>query len=987
MVCRIEVGVKPGFPDPAGDSYLRRLSSELGIKGAKAVRVVDVYTIDEELSDLEQQQLGSQLFADPVTHYFSCNAPLPVPFKQSFAFAISVGFKPGVKDNVGDTSREAISELLGKKLAGNVYTSKNFIVSGSISRAEAERIARELLANELIQRFEVKSAPEFGSAGFGTAIPKVDIAGGGLVGEIDLDVSDKKLLDISRHRVLSLSLDEMKRIKEHYLDPDTVSMRKRMGMPSLPTDVELEVLAQTWSEHCKHKIFNAKITYKSGAKKKAINSIFKTYVRAATEKLARKKKWLVSVFTDNAGIFEFVQGWNVAMKVETHNTPSALDPYGGALTGILGVNRDVLGCGLGAKPIFNTDVFCFAAPDYAGEIPPRLFHPRRVLQGVRAGVAAGGNASGIPTVNGSLCFDDRYLGKPLVYCGTGGLMPSEIHGRKTHEKRAMPGDRIFMAGGRIGKDGIHGATFSSVELHEGSPVSAVQLGDPYTQKKLSDFLLEARDAGLFSAVTDNGAGGLSSSVCEMAESSGGCVLHLDRAPLKYVGLDPWEILVSESQERMTFSVPPSKAGDFVQLARLRNVEVSDLGEFNPSGFVHVKYGAKTVAYLEMEFLHRGLPQLALEAELKVPKLSEPAPITASGISSDLLLLLSRPNICSKEYIIRQYDHEVQGSSVVKPLCGKAAEGPSDAGVIAPLLGRKEGLVISNGLCPRYVDLDAYQMAANAVDEAVRNYVATGGSLARLSALDNFCWCDPVYSSENPEGKHRLAQLVEACKGLYDACIAYEVPLISGKDSMKNDYKHGKWRISIPPTLLVSAIGRIDDIALAVTTDFKSEGDAIYLLGQTKDELGGSEYYAMKGMLGANVPKVDFKKNLALYRRLEASIKKGLLCSCHDCSEGGLAVSLAECCIGGKLGAEISLEASIGKMIPAHFLFSESSGRFVVSVKKRNEKAFVRAMRGLPCFRLGAVSQFETLNVSLKGSPLLSQSVGQLKDAWKKTMDW
>jgi phosphoribosylformylglycinamidine synthase len=987
MVCRIEVGVKPGLSDPAGDSFLRRICSELGIKGVKSVRVVDAYTIDEELAEAEQQQAGSQLLSDPVTNSFSYNAPLFAPAKGGFAFAIFVGFKPGVKDNVGDTSREAIGELLGRKLSGNVYTSKHFLLFGGISRAEAERIARELAANELIQRFEVKSAPEFGREGFGSAIPKVDIAGGGLVSEIDLNLPDRKLLDISRHRVLSLSLEEMKCIRDYYADPDSVSVRKRAGMPAMPTDVELEVLAQTWSEHCKHKIFNAKISYKSGAKKRKVNSIFKTYVRAATEKLARKKKWLVSVFTDNAGVFEFVPGWNVAMKVETHNTPSALDPYGGALTGILGVNRDVLGCGLGAKPIFNTDVFCFAAPGYSGEIPPRLFHPRRVLEGVRSGVAAGGNASGIPTVNGSLVFDDRYLGKPLVYCGTGGLMPSEAAGRKTHEKRAYPGDRIFMAGGRIGKDGIHGATFSSVELHEGSPVSAVQLGDPYTQKKLSDFLLEARDRGLFSAVTDNGAGGLSSSVGEMAESSGGCVLHLDRAPLKYPGLDPWEILVSESQERMTFAVPPSKAGDFVQLARLRNVEVSDLGEFNSSGFLHVKYGAKTVAYLEMDFLHHGLPQLELEAEHKPHKHTEPAPILASDLASDMLLLLSRPNICSKEYIIRQYDHEVQGSSVIKPLCGKSAEGPSDAGVIAPLLGRKEGLVVSNGICPRFVDLDAYQMAANAMDEAVRNFVAAGGSLSHLSALDNFCWCDPVHSPDNPEGKHRLAQLVDACKGLYDSCIAYEVPLISGKDSMKNDYKHGKWRISIPPTLLVSAIGRIDDISLAMTSDFKSEGDAIYLLGQTKDELGGSEYYAMKGMLGANVPKVDFKRNLALYRRLEAAIAKGLLASCHDCSEGGLAVALAECCIGGGLGAEISLDAAIGKMLPAHFLFSESSGRFVVSVKRKKERNFVRAMRGLPCFRLGAVSQFEALSISCKGAQLLTLGVGKLRGEWKKTMDW
>lgn len=987
MAVRIEAGLKPDFPDPAGGSLLRRVQSELGIKGLNSARVLEVYTIDDDLSEPDALQAGNELLSDPIIQQFSLNAPLFPPSQLKFQFAVSVGFRPGVKDNAGETARDAISELLGRKLSGNVYTSRHYLLFGSIARADAGRVAKELLANELIQHFEVKSAPEFGSEGFGNIIPRVDIAGGGLVCEIDLGVPDRKLLEISRQRVLSLSLAEMRCIREFYSDPDTISERRRMGMPEKPTDVELECLAQTWSEHCKHKIFNAKISFWKGKQKRIINSIFKTYIRAATEKLAKKKKWLVSVFTDNAGVFEFVPGWNVAMKVETHNTPSALDPFGGALTGILGVNRDVLGVGLGAKPIFNTDVFCFAAPDYSGDIPPRLFHPRRVLEGVRAGVAAGGNASGIPTVNGSLYFDDRYLGKPLVYCGTGGIMPSEINGRKTHIKAAQPGDRIFMAGGRIGKDGIHGATFSSVELHENSPVSAVQLGDPYTQKKLSDFLLEARDAGLYSAVTDNGAGGLSSSVGEMAEACGGCMIHLDRAPLKYQGLDPWEILVSESQERMTFAVPPAKAGEFVQLARLRNVEVSDLGEFNSSGYIHVKYGAKSVAYLDIEFLHKGLPQLELEAELRTPRQAEPGPVMKTDFEADTLALLSRPNICSKEYIIRQYDHEVQGSSVVKPLCGKCADGPSDAGVLAPLLGRKEGLVVSNGICARYSDLDAYQMAANAMDEAVRNYVAAGGSLERLGALDNFCWCDPVHSPDNPEGRHRLAQLVLSCQGLYDACIAYGVPLISGKDSMKNDYKHGKWRISVPPTLLVSAIGKIEDVSRAMTSDFKNGGDIIYALGETKNELGASEFYSMKGELGANVPIVDFKRNFALYKKFELAISKGMVASCHDCSEGGLAIALAECCIAGRLGAEITLDVHAGKLLPHQALFSESAGRFVVSVRKKDEKAFLRAMRGAAVSRLGLVASFENLEVSLRKEKLLSLPVGKMREAWQKTMDW
>lgn len=988
MVARIEVGYKPGLLDPAGDSLCKNTASFLGAKGISSVRVLSCYTIDCELSDSELQQAGAEIFSDPITQDFTINAPL-IPASK-FSFAISVSLRPGVRDNVGSTSKEALEDLLGRKLQGSVYTSKHYLLSGKMAKADAEKIAKGLLANELIERFEVKSVQEFGATGFAVSVPKVDIAGGGLVKEINLNVPDKSLLELSRQNVLALSLAEMKAIKKYYDDPDVIAERRRAGMPLMPTDVELECIAQTWSEHCKHKIFNALVSYKEGKKKRRIDSIFKTYVKKATEKLARKKKWLVSVFSDNAGIFEFVPGWNAAMKVETHNSPSALDPFGGAITGIVGVNRDILGCGLGAKPIFNTDVFCFADPLYAGELPPKIFHPRRVMEGVRSGVAAGGNASGIPTVNGAIVFDNRYLGKPLVYCGTGGLMPAEIRGRKTHEKRAMPGDRIFMVGGRIGKDGIHGATFSSVELHEGSPVSAVQLGDPYTQKKMIDFLLEARDSGLYNSITDNGAGGLSSSVGEMAQSSGGCILHLDRAPLKYPGLDPWEIFVSESQERMTVAVPPQQAGRFVQLALLRSVDVWDLGEFTSDGYIHVKYGAKTVMRLDMEFLHKGVPQLSLEAELKESKLGEPSlEKEDSSLSDDLLLLLARPNICSKENVIRQYDHEVQGSSVVKPLCGANADGPSDAAVVSPLLDRSEGLVVANGLCPRYVDIDAYQMAANAVDEAVRNYLATGGSLERCSALDNFCWSDPVHTPENTEGKHKMAQLVQSCQALYDICIAYGVPLISGKDSMKNDYKSGKWRISVPPTLLVTAIGRMDDISLAVTSDFKSEGDAIYLLGETKNELGGSEYYAMKGFVGANVPKVDFKKNLLLYRKLEAAIKKRLVSSAHDCSDGGLAVALAECCIGGDLGAKVDLAAlsQPAKLAAKQVLFSESAGRFVVSVKKKDEKAFRLAMKGAKCERIGEVSKAGSLEVGLQNGERFALPVSKLCEAWKKTLDW
>ncbi len=536
--------------------------------------------------------------------------------------------------------------------------------------------------------------------------------------------------------------------------------------------------------------------------------------------------WCLSVFADNAGIIRFNADWNLVFKVETHNSPSALDPYGGALTGIVGVNRDPFGCGKGAKLIFNTDVFCFAPPDYDKPLPKRILHPRRIYEGVREGVEHGGNKSGIPTVNGCLVFDERYLGKPLVYCGTGGIMPARINGEPTHTKAILPGDLVVMTGGRIGKDGIHGATFSSEELHEGSPVTAVQIGDPITQKKMTDFLLIARDMGLYRAITDNGAGGLSSSVGETAQLSGGCEIDLKKAPLKYPGLNPWEILISESQERMTLAVDPKRIDEFLCLARKMDCEATVLGRYTDSGWFHIRYGEETVVYVEMSFLHEGLPQMTLKAAWSAPRREEPAIPDPVDFGEALKAMLGRLNICSKESVVRQYDHEVQGGSVVKPLTGARDDGPSDAAVIRPLLDTFEGIVIASGICPRYSDIDAYHMAAAAIDEAVRNAIAVGAPLGRLAGLDNFCWCDPVRSEKTPDGEYKLAQLVRANQALYDVTTAYGVPCISGKDSMKNDYQIGAVRISIPPTLLFYTMGKMEDVRMAVTMDVKKAGDLV-----------------------------------------------------------------------------------------------------------------------------------------------------------------
>ena len=705
-----------------------------------------------------------------------------------------------------------------------------------------------------------------------------------------------------------------------------------------------------------------------------------------------------SVFKDNAGVIAFTPEYDACIKVETHNSPSALDPYGGALTGIVGVNRDPMGTGLGAELICNTDVFCFASPFHDEALPPRLLHPRRVFEGVREGVEHGGNKSGIPTVNGSIVFDERYLGKPLVYCGTIGLIPAEVPAsksstdgkpRKGYEKKAQVGDIIVMTGGRIGKDGIHGATFSSEELHEGSPATAVQIGDPITQRKMYDFIMRARDLGLYNAITDNGAGGLSSSIGEMAEDTNGCRIDLARAPLKYDGLRPWEILLSEAQERMTLAVPPAALDEFLALAKRMDVEATPLGEFTDDGVFHVTYNGKLVTHLDMEFMHDGVPQYQLNAVWEAP-MHPDARIEDGGVDQAELLkaMLGRLNICSKEYLIRQYDHEVKGGSVVKPLTGVKRDGPSDAGVIRPILESEAGLVISHGICPKYSDYDAYWMMANAMDEGIRNAVAVGADPDRMAGVDNFCWCDPVQSEKTPDGEYKLAQLVRACKALSELCVAYGVPCISGKDSMKNDYTGGGKKISIPPTVLFSVLGIMDDVKKAVTSDFKKPGDRLYIIGNTARELAGSEIADQLGIACNTVPRVDAKSALASYRKLHQAINSRLISACHDLSDGGLAVSLAEMCIGGRLGAHLALNRVpvIGALTLTEALYSESASRLLVSVAPDKAAEF-EALFGASAPFIGEVTSDARLTVASADSALFSAPVEALAHAFKATLDW
>ena len=988
MTNRIEVGFKKGIRDALGEKTKKRIADNLGLPVA-SVATVEVYTVAGELSAAELRQSAEGPLSDPVIQEYAINKPLA----KNFDWLIEVGFRPGVTDNVGKTAREAITLLLGTSLGDrkiNVYTSRQYLISGPITKADAENIASGLLANDLIERHQVVGRAEFDFVnGMPAHIPQVTGRDEPQVAKINLTRLDAAaLLKISQEKLLALNLEEMQAIAAHFADPAVVKARRKFGLDENTTDVELECLAQTWSEHCKHKIFNSRIDYFDGRTKKTINSLFKTYIKGSTAKIRKakgRKDFCLSVFVDNAGVIKFNKEHNLVFKVETHNSPSALDPYGGALTGIVGVNRDPFGTGLGAKLIFNTDVFCFASPFHRKKLPPRILHPRRIYEGVREGVEHGGNKSGIPTVNGSIVFDERYLGKPLVYCGTAGIMPARLNGKPTHTKEIQPGDVIIMTGGRIGKDGIHGATFSSEELHEGSPVTAVQIGDPITQKKMTDFLLKARDRGLYRALTDNGAGGLSSSIGEMAAYSGGCEIDLSLAPLKYAGLQPWEILVSEAQERMSLAVDPKKVGKFLELARKMGVEATVLGRFTKSGIFHVRYGEKTVACLDMDFLHDGVPQMKLSARWKAPKHAEPVFAAPANLGKALSQMLSRLNICSKESVVRQYDHEVQGGSVLKPLVGVVNDGPADACITRPRLESHRAVILANGLNPKYGLIDPYWMAASAIDEALRNIIAVGGRLERCALLDNFCW-------GNTDKPDRLGGLLRAAQACYDMAKVLGTPFISGKDSLNNEYKTETGEsIAIPPTLLISAIAVMEDCRTAVSMDLKRPGDSLFIVGETRKELGGSHYYEAIGHSSGVVPQVDPARARTLFNALADAIAAGLVRACHDCSEGGLGVALAEMAFAGGCGAEVTLcdlPRSTDLLRSDWALFSESNSRFIVEVIPGKEEEFRARFMQLPCARIGEVTSGPRLRIrGLTGELVVDEAIDLLKNSWQETMRW
>jgi phosphoribosylformylglycinamidine synthase II len=1002
MVHRLEIATRPPLRDPRGAAIAATLRDFLGIPGV-SVRTRDVHRIDAPLSENEARRVLHE-FVDPVSQHGALGRLDDGPFDV----VITVAYKPGVTDPVGKSARVCIEDTLGRKLGDDaaVYTSTMYLLEG-VDVVLAERIASELLANPVIQTIRIEGYDAWRKAEVDLSVPKISAHAAPAVLTIDLSGSDDALLALSKSRLLALSLAEMQAVRDHFRRASSDARRVAAGLGPSPTDVELECIAQTWSEHCKHKIFNATVTYREpGKKPETIRSLFKTFIRGATEEVDRTTRvvsgsWLVSVFEDNAGVVAFDERDHLVYKVETHNSPSALDPYGGAITGIVGVNRDPFGTGRGAELLANVWGYCFASPFLAGPRPAGLLHPRRIRDGVHQGVIDGGNQSGVPYGRGFEIFDARFLGKPLVFCGTVGRLPVMIAGAPGETKTVTPGDRIVMVGGRIGADGIHGATFSSAALDESAPIQAVQIGDPITQKRMFDFLIEARDRGLYASITDNGAGGLSSSVGEMAKASGGARLDLARAPLKYAGLAPWEIFLSEAQERMTLAVPEGDVAAFLELAGRREVEATVLGMFTDSGYLELRFGEKTAALIDMEFLHEGDPDLDLSAVWEPRQFAEPSGPAPTDLGDTLLAMLSRLNLCSNEAKARHYDHEVKGLTVVKPWVGAAADVPAEATVFLLRHGGKRGYVLSEGINPFYSDIDTYAMARAVLDEAVRKQLCAGARLDRIAALDNFCWPDPVLSDVTPDGAYKMAQLVRACRGLYDLARDYRTPLVSGKDSMKNDSTMGGVKISVPPTLLVSAIGQIDDVADALSLDAKLEGDVVYLLGVTRDETGGSEYFRLRGesegavrdpggpapYVGNRVPAVDAAETLPLYRALEAATRRRLVRSAATPAKGGLALALARCAMAGELGLDLDLDRApdLAALPPDVALFSESGGRFVVTVAAKDAAAFSEHFAGLPCHRIGVVTSDGSLRLTIRGRLRVALSMAAMKAAYKETL--
>ncbi|MBI2471366.1 MAG: phosphoribosylformylglycinamidine synthase subunit PurL [Planctomycetes bacterium] len=954
MYSRIEVFLKNEFPDPTGNNIRSEIET-FGFHKISNIRVRQVYIIFGNLNKNNLDTIAQKLLADTITqdYQISDSGFLTADFKSHI---VEISRKPGVMDPIEQSVLKALRDI-GINIDG-VKTAQKYLIDGNISTETIRIIATRLLANTKIEDvFIYPETPNYDHGNIHYSFKKKTIP--------LLNADNKQLEEISMSGQLSLNLQEMQSIQKHY-----------QSFKREPTDIELETIAQTWSEHCVHKTFKGIIDF-NGNK---IDNLLKNTIMKATSEL--NKPWCVSVFKDNAGIIHFDEFYNICFKVETHNHPSAIEPYGGANTGIGGVIRDVMGTGLGGKPILNTDVFCFGLPDTPQDkIPKGILHPKRIFKGVVAGVRDYGNRMGIPTANGAIFFDERYMGNPIVFCGTVGLIPKDKCEKKPHLN-----DLIVVVGGRTGRDGIHGATFSSAELHEQSEQisgGAVQIGNAITEKALLDTLLQARDKGLYNCITDCGAGGLSSAVGEMGQDLGALV-NLEKVPLKYEGLSYTEIWISEAQERMVLSVPPEKEHDILTLFKAENVEATVIGRFTNDKILRLLYNSQIVGEMDMDFLHDGIPRLERKAAWHKPTFEEPNLSEKEDYGTDLKRILSAWNVCSKEWVIRQYDHEVQGGSVLKPLQGIHNDGPGDACIVTPVLGSKKGIIVSNGMNPRYGDIDPYHMAASAIDEALRQIIAVGGSLQEVALLDNFCW-------GNTNKPDRLGSLVLAAKACYDIAVAYGTPFISGKDSLNNEFVTDKETIVIPPTLLISAISVMEDIRNAVSMDVKEPGNLVYIIGLTRPELGGSHYNHIHGYKGNNVPKVDTTLGKKVMNVLSQATKQKIIRSCHDCSEGGLAIAASEMAFAGGFGLTLNLSAVVTEGTINRndtLLFSESNSRFVVEVRPEHQKQFETLVKDIPWGMLGKVTSEPQLKIyGLNNKLIIHENICDLKEAWQAPLRW
>ena len=977
---QIDIYPKSGQEDRLG-SELAQEAAVTGICEKLAVTAAHGFLIQGDINLDQINSIAGRLLADDVVEEVLVaqvgDQELNDP-PNSNSHLVHILPKPGVTDAQAETTFQAISEM-GYRVDA-VRTFRKYWIDDNPEMPGTqwvETLSKKFLANDAIEQ------PIVGPLKLDELLLGTDYRYYRGVVPIN-NAEDHELETISSKYQLSLTLVEMRTIQTHFA---------QLGRE--PTDVELETIAQTWSEHCSHKTLAGRISYRDENGEQQFGNMLKETIFAATQSIRKtlgENDWCVSVFKDNAGIVNFDQNYHLTFKVETHNRPSALEPYGGSNTGIGGVIRDTLGTGLGAKPICNTDVFCFAPPDLtADQLPPNVLHPRKIMTGVVSGVRDYGNRMGIPTVNGAVYFDRRYAGNPLVFCGSVGVIPVD-----RVEKQPRDGDLVVVIGGRTGRDGIHGATFSSAQLNEKSEQTsggAVQIGNAITEKMLSDVLIQARDRGLYNAITDCGAGGFSSAVGEMGEELGATV-WLDKAPLKYRGLSYTEIWISESQERMVFAIDQANWPEFEALCKSESVEATVIGRFENTGQLKLFYNDNLVADLAMKFLHDGRPDVLREAVFHpraIRIVDHDAEYTV-GDQDALLKILGSWNVASKHWVIRQYDHEVQGGSVIKPLVGPNTDGPGDAAVLTPDIRSNRGVVVSCGMNPYYGDYDPYHMATSGIDEAIRNCVAVGSDPSRIAVLDNFCWG----KTHRPE---TLGSLVRAAIGCHDLAIVMQTPFISGKDSLHNEFDYTnaeglRETISIPSTLLISAMGQVDDVQKCLTMDLKESGNLVYQVGPTGEHLAGSHYHLVQKVEGGHVPSVDGQQAKAIFIALHHAIKNGLVRSCHDMSEGGLAVAVSEMAFAGEIGVEIDLDhvplekELLGEQVHhTTKLFSESNSRFVCEIEPGQKDEFENALSGIPFGLIGNTTKATKITISANGRRCIDLDLAEAKKAWLAPLDW